>query len=472
MKKIISIVAISTLFLASCEDPLNEVIYSQLAPNTLLNTENGINSVLNSAYAFAHRNDGGAANWSPYYLGASPSGEVYGKGGSIEALWVQLENFTWNPIQSQITSQWPIYYNAIRDANIVLENIDESGLSSTFISSKKAEAHFIRAWAYSELYNLFGALPIYQSTLDDPLQPRATEEATKAFIESELSSAIADLPETSQFGKGNKGAARAIAAKYYLNTKQWQNAQEMCDAVIGMGKYGLESSVERIYAMDNEGNKEMVWALPKTSLSGTNGAIQALIYPPTYPRPYSNNGVFAARTYLYDSFVNSFEVSDARKGLITTAWSVGGISQPALGKNQSFPSKYPWDPNSQGWMTGNDVPIVRYADILISKAEAMNELNGPSQAAVDLINQVRLRANASQISLVGLTKESFRTLIFKERSWEFFFEGKNREDQIRQGTFISDAVSRGKAAKDFHKLYPIPQTEIDANKNLTQNPGY
>ena len=76
------------------------------------------------------------------------------------------------------------------------------------------------------------------------------------------------------------------------------------------------------------------------------------------------------------------------------------------------------------------------------------------------------------LTLTGLTKESLREAILKERSWEFFFEGKTREDLLRHDLFITRAVARGKNAKPHHVLYPIPQTELDANKLLEQNPGY
>lgn len=473
MKSIkITIITALVFIGTACTDALDENIYSQLAPSTLFTTTGGINSVLNSAYANAHRS-GVGATWAAYYLGGNPTGEIWGAGGSIEVLWVQLQDFTWDGTHGQMVSLWTAYFAAIRDANIVLDNLDHPSFSEQFVASTTADARFIRGWAYSELYNLFGPMPLYKSSSDDPLLPRSTDAETRTMIETELNAAIAGLPDTAPFGKGTKGAAMGVLCKYYMNTKQWQKAADLAKSIMDTGKYALQANYMDVFAMTKEGNNEMVWALPKdASNASTANNVVALVFPPNYPRPYPNNGVFAARTYLFDSFVNSFDANDARRAAIVTQWTFNGVAQPALGKNQSFPLKYGWDPNSVGANQGNDVPIVRYADVLLSRAEALNELSGPTQEAIDLINQVRNRAKVAPLTLAGFTKETLREAILRERGWEFFHEGKSREDYIRQDVFISRAIARGKNAKPYHVLYPIPITELDANKLLVQNDGY
>ena len=474
--KIIISSALLIIGAISCTKTLDENIYSQLAPSTLFNTEAGINKVLNSSYAYAHRS-GVSQTWAALYMGSMPSGEIWGAGGSIAAFWTQLSDFTWTANHSQIVSIWPNYYNGVRDANIVLDNINNSAYSKAFITAKTAEALFIRGWCYSELYNLFGPVPMPTSSSDDPLQPRATDAAMKTQIETDLTKAIADLPETSLTGRANKGAASAVLCKYYLNTKQWQKAADMAKTVIDMGKYGLVPNYKDVFSLTNEGNKEMVWTLPKDASQGdvANNYV-ALTFPnsTTYAEPYPNNSSFAAVTYLFDSFVNSFDAADVRKNLIITSWTtISGVPQQGLGNNKSIPGKYPWDPNSVGANQGNDVPVIRYADILLSRAEALNEIaSSPTQEMIDLINQVRNRAHAPALSLVGYTQSTLRNAILQERKWEFYHEGKSREDELRHDLFISNAIARGKNAKAFHVVYPIPQAEIDANPNLEQTAGY
>lgn len=473
--KYLTIISLYLIILVGCEKPLDENIYSRLAPSTLLTTEDGINSVMNSSYSYAHRNNI-TANWSAFYLGGMPTGEIWGKGGSIETLWNQLSEFTWDANHAQILPLWETHYSSIRDANVVLDNLEGHNFSSEFISLKTAEAKFLRGWSYSELYNLFGRLPLYTSSSDNPLQARATDEETKAQIESDLLGALSGLPIDNAFGKATKGATRGILCKYYLNTRQWQKAADMANDIINMGKYALQANYSDVFALNNEGNNEMLWALTKNSgNANTANAVQALTFPPAYPRPYPNNAAFAARTYLFDSFVNSFNLNDTRRKSIVTDWKLAdGTPQAGLGIDQSFPNKYPWDPTSLGALAGNDVPIVRYADVLLSRAEALNEISGPTQEVINLINQVRTRAKITSLSLAGFSKASLRDAIIQERGWEFFYEFKSREDLLRHDLFISRAQARGKNAKSFHVLYPIPQVEIDANELLKddQNPGY
>ena len=124
-------------------------------------------------------------------------------------------------------------------------------------------------------------------------------------------------------------------------------------------------------------------------------------------------------------------------------------------------------------VTGNDFPLLRYADILLSRAEALNETNGPNQESIDLINQVRTVAGLGSLSIADFSsKDSLRDQILRERGWEFHTEALRRQDLIRHGKFIQWAKDRGKAASDYMALFPIPQTEIDANENIRQNTGY
>jgi len=110
---------------------------------------------------------------------------------------------------------------------------------------------------------------------------------------------------------------------------------------------------------------------------------------------------------------------------------------------------------------------------MLSRAEALNEINGPTMASIDLINQVRGRVNASLVSLNDFSnKESLRGFILAERGREFYSEGLRREDLIRHGKFIQQAIDRGIAAADYQVLYPIPQAQIENNPNLIQNSGY
>ena len=226
-----------------------------------------------------------------------------------------------------------------------------------------------------------------------------------------------------------------------------------------------------MFRIENEGNSELIWVIQGNPQAGT--PFIANTFPTDYPH-LPNQTIYASRVYLFDDFVNSFDPADTRKDLIVTSYTnTSGEFIRLLGNDRSYAGKYEFDKDALGASYGNDIPILRYADILLSRAEALNELNGPNEESVSLINLVRERAGVAPLELAGYTKETVRDHIFKELAWEFYFEQKSRSDKIRQGTFISGAQARGKsAAKSHHVLFPLPQTEINANPNLKQNDGY
>ena len=457
----------------ACDEPLEEEIFSELTPETFLNTRNGMLSLLNSAYANAHLHsfDGHVAY---HYLPAMTSGEAWNRGGSIEVWFTALSDFTWDSNHRYVLGVWTDGYEAIRDANIVLDNIDNENFDTEFQRAIIAEARFIRGWSYALLYDLFGPVPLYVSSATDSLLfARASESQMATFIAQELEAAAAVLPATPvQFGRAAKGSALGVLCKYYLNTRQWQECVNVSQQIMDLGVYSLVANYKEVFSLENEGNEEMLWVLPRTAPEATQ-SINALTFPTDYPLPLPSQNVFAARTYLFDEFVNSFEPSDIRKDLIVTEYvSNSGEMITLLGNDQSLSLKYAFDPDATGAGMGNDIPVIRYADILLSRAEALNEINGPTQEAIDLINQVRSRAQVSLLSLGGFTKESLREHISMEREWEFYMEGKRRQDQVRQGNFISGATARGKNAQPHHFRFAIPQIDIDANPAIVQNDGY
>ncbi len=149
----------------------------------------------------------------------------------------------------------------------------------------------------------------------------------------------------------------------------------------------------------------------------------------------------------------------------------GGSGHMARG---SLPMKYPEDPDTNGSGSSTDLVLYRYADVLLYRAEVLNEVNGgPTQEAVDIVNSMRRRGGVYEIALADFDQTSFRDRILQERQWELCFEGWRRQDLIRHGKFIENALARGKHyADDKHLLLPIPQSARNENKNLEQNPDY
>ncbi|MGB6153295.1 MAG: RagB/SusD family nutrient uptake outer membrane protein, partial [Pricia sp.] len=206
--------------------------------------------------------------------------------------------------------------------------------------------------------------------------------------------------------------------------------------------------------------------------------------PHAFPANYQiqDNWVnFGAMFRTYTDFYETFEEQDARRELFVTEYVEIGNTEPTLLNRdadgnplddaRSF--KFLPDPDAIGQANGNDIPYIRLADIILARAEALNEIEGPNQESIDLINQIRNRVEATPIALPDFSsKEVLRDFILAERAREFYSEGLRREDLVRHGKFIQQAIDRGIAAQPHQVLYPLPQAQIDNNPNLEQNPGY
>lgn len=472
-------VIILLMISSSCEDFLSEEIYTQYDPESFLQSEEGINSVLVAAYSNMHVT--ASMRDRMYTLNEFPGDIMWTWGGSFENTAVLFMNFTWDPQVGQFITPWRQYYESIRNANSLLDNIDNvTVLSEEKVKQFKAEARFIRAADYYYLWEYFGPVPLILTAEELNLEPgRPTEQELYAFIAEELQAAANDLPVTqSLWGKATKGAALALLGKFYLNTRQWQNAVDANRQVMDLNAYSLfAGDLNNMFSVQNERNEEVVMTSPAIpTLHGNNYMAHA--FPPNYPIQ-SNWINFGAQFCVFNSWVQTYHPNDKR-----LEWFLFDYSEPNGTfhdlLNSSDPGravrcfKYVPDPSGVAANHGNDVPMIRYAEILLNLAEALNELDGPNQESVDLLNEIRKRAEAPEYSLSDFnSKEMMREYFLNERGWEFVAEGMRRMDLIRHGKFISSALARGATnAKEHMNLFPIPLNEIEANPALTQNPGY
>lgn len=473
------------LSLQGCEGILEEPVKSQFTESTLLATKSGIESVLVDAYA----KDGGIRD--VIKRGEMTTDIMWQTGGGENGTAVPLINFRWDSSSTLEAFNWMNHWEEIRNANIVLANTpNASGFNSEAErTGLLAEARFIRIWAYYQLWDQFGPVPLRKS-LDDPLElPRATDEEFKEFMESELKAIIPDLYETGKqpaYGRAHRGAAQTLLCVWYLNTHQWQNCVDMTQEIISSNKFALCPDYNKMFALENEKNEEFIWVKTYLANSGQTNNILATNLPWDFYKGLDGGieGVinekwsnFASQYRFYDDFYYSFAPEDQRRGRILTKYedSKGKVVDLLVDyEDATRGMKYPPDPNASANNHGNDFPFFRYADVLLSRAEALNELNGPNQESVDLVNQIRNRAGLGSVNLSDFpSKEALLEQILNERKLEFWNEGKRRRDLIRTNRFIKCAHDRGITnAKDTHVYFPIPQSAIDANPLLKQNDGY
>lgn len=484
---IISLLVVAVVFQACDKSILKEHVYSELAPGNYLNTKNGINSVLDAAYAqaaFSGYNGHDTRDISNWCTDVE-----WETGGGENRIAQQMINFTWDASTDWMFGvMWVKPYAAIRDANSVLDNLpDGQDMTDADKTEVEAEARFIRAISYYYMYMWFGPVPIRTSTNQELAISRPTDDRMKSFLDSEFTAVIPQLPapgKEAAYGKANSGAAMAFLCKFYLNTKQWQKCADVARQIIDMGYYQLYSNYTDMFKIQNEGaaNKSFIWVDQSIAQGNGNNYINGAwpagfaSWPKTGLTFQSNWRNWAAQYRLYDKFYNSFEPGDGRKYPIMTEYINGqGKTISLLNNDNTRSIKYWPDPNAIGNDHGDDIPVIRYADILLARAEALNELNGPNQESIDLINKVRERAGLIDLTLINYpTKEALRDHILDERGWEFYGEGDiRREDLIRMGKFITSAVARGHAnAKAYMVVFPIPQQAMDSNPDLVQNEGY
>lgn len=485
MRKItlFTILLLASLGEWSCESVLDERPYSEL-DKSVVQTENGIKALLFSSYRSMQ--NGTPTRW--IINTAEVTTDIgYNTGGAENLGLSQLINFTWDAsLGTLIDDVWGPNYRCIRDANLVLENLPGTPMDETRRKQFAAEAKVLRAYSYDFLYRWFGRVPVRTSSTSPTNLERASDEEVLSLIESDLLEAVPDLPDPGAeeaFGRINKGVAWGLLAKFYLNTRQWQKASDAASNVIDFNYYQLFADATKIFTVANEGNKEMILVIPCLNIDGYGNWYTAGAMPPNFKTStqipeftwVTGMANFATQYRLRSAFVNTYDFANDKRAvlILRTYTNIAGNTVDLMTTADNARCMKYWDNATAGNHSGNDVPLIRYADILLTKAEAMNELDGPTQEALDLINEVRTRAGIADLTLADATdKDVLRDLILRERAWEFVGEGKRREDLIRHGKFISLAQARGvSTADEKHKLFPIPQAEQDAN-NLIGDDGY
>lgn len=474
LKIIIMLVFIIPLFFSCGEELLEEEPKGQISSANIAKEESTLKAVLYAAYDHSQLDP--FNGWLGHYSWCTDAMWEYG--GHLEGKATPFLTFTWNAGTPRVGWPWNGYYTGIRDANSVLDNIEDFEGSEDLKNKWKAEARFLRAWNYSELYSLYGPVPLVKTNERDEFEvPRASDNEMKEFIETELRSVAENLPDSQEeFGRATKGSALGVLVKFLLNTRQWEKSAEVAQDIIEMDIYELYPDYTELFMPSSEPNRgEFLW-LSNKSVTVDANACMGCAYPPSYP---TNQMIWACNYGVYSDFYQSFYPDDERKELIVAKYYNTSLEDTVnlLEQTEEYGGPRPFkyrDPNGVGVSHGNDIPHVRYADILLSRAEALNMMEGPNQESIDLINQVRDRADIPNLELSDIqSKEALTDTILQERKWEFYFELKRREDLLRHDKLISNAQARGiETAEERDVLFPIPQSAMDANPELEQNPGY
>lgn len=538
-------------------------------PNpSLIKNEDDVTALLMGLYS--RFNDGSAFKYegsTMYFLAAD---DIFSEGGSIFGAY-SGKTFT----DSHTQPFWNSLHGTIASANDVIATLDRLELDSAFEAQSVGEAEFIRAFSYYYLVRLYGGVPIRTEAVDvnsNFYLPRNTVDEVYAQIFTDLKSAAEKLPlynkvQGANLGRATQGAAQAILAQAYLTygnqkalkgqdaTEEYRNAVLYADAVIDSKQYTLLNNYSDLFDINKETGAydEVIFGVrfqvdQQQRAIPAAGSEFALHFAATNTHGVTGNGNagngdnnFRMQPWIADYYRSGDYATGTGAAKVIDYRNEGAFFQkgynqnnnkfyavypntPAAGENTiELPlcSKYK-DPNGKDMRNhGNDLFIIRFAEVYLIKAEALNELEGPSTDALAAFNKVRERARKADgiartvpanLTATGLSKDQFRMKIFDERGLELIGEGQRWFDLVRMRSpqdpsktmyeyqFLVNLANDTKYPKTLptwraaqkkwsnssavfpdvlrvqvpkHLLFPIPYTEITMNPKFgPQNPGW
>ena len=520
MKYYIGVAALAgTMALTSCGDDFlqRDSLYS-ISTETFWQTEtdalNGLAACydgLQNVYLY----DG-----SPYACGPLNMDCMTDNGGHFNwSGWMagyDICNGTHSASSWLIGSYWSASYEAIKRCNTLIDNIDRVDMDEDVIAQYKAEATVIRSLMYTNLTMTYNDVPYITAvqSLTDANCPKTDRATIVAGVMADLEDAADVLPDTPEArGRIGKGAALSILGRLALYNEDYDTAIDAYKQVLNLG-YSLFSDYSTLFSEDNEGCDEIIWAVryegpaleegntfcahwdtPLEAMNGTVDLADEFYFldgtqcTDKTVCAYSSDG----SADLWDLNTSRYENRDPRleATLFIPGMSWNGNSNFYGGAAASYSTLYVMkyfndeQSSSNSWDSGQDFYIVRYAEVLLSLAEAYIEENTNTDLAISYIDQVRARAGMPSVEEVegtSLSQSDLRDIVRHERRVELAFEGLRLFDLYRW-ELLEDAVERINAEADYYNfwyetryyrgeqeyIWPIPQTEVDSNSELEQH---
>jgi hypothetical protein len=452
--------------ITSCSDELDLAPVVQKSANSFYASEQEIESAVAGVYAQLQNN-------GLYGLDIIGVGEISGEDAFEEIAandggrFGQLDDFSTNAGNDLVGDIWRESYEGIQRVNVVLNRIDAIDFADqTVKTSRVGEMQFVRGLLYFNLVRLYGDVPLVTEETTNPSdffgQGRNAISEVYQQIETDLQDAIGNLPQDKASGRPAKGAAQALLADVQMNQGKYSEAASNLAAVVISGNYSLMSSTSEIFGTANEGNQETLFEVQFAS--GVDGNREGEPAASQF-RPSGTTANAKGHNLPSTAFVGMFDPADSRLN--------DYIGQDETVNPFYFSLKYEVSgtgPNDGG----TDHIVIRYADVLLKYAEALNESGGTG--AVDYLNMVRNRAGLPNST--ASSQSELRDAIEMERRFEFIGEGHRWFDLKRTGKAVEtmnawfSANSINVTISASNLLLPIPQSQLDTDPAMTQNPGY
>ena len=503
---------LASLSLGACTDFLEEHPKSFLSPDNFYQTAEDINAGLNAVYRAPQ--DRYSRNWAGpcWFEWGTDICEITDK-----STWAHHNEIARLPSTFNASSEipedfWEYTFNHVKDANNLLAVLSNAPITEEEKLLVEGQTRALRAFLYFDAVRVFNGVPLLLEANSDidylKTAVRATPEEIYDAVIKDLQFAISVLPEqwesANDYGRITKGGAAAMLAKVYLTmagyplhqTDKLMEAKTILQDFVENKAYGSQYELLPEYSQvfdENSGpGNEGVWIINFTrgtydqgSRIHTEFAPLELYYAPGLGLTYGGGWSDGLPT---DRFYNSYDKEHDKRFKFTYWTSTADIPEEydaLMPKDENgnpehitfyrphikkFREKTPND-NSQ--YTSLDHSIIRYADVLLMYAEVLNELDDAK--CYTYLNMVRARAGLEPVA--NMTKDEFRNHLMLERAWELCFEGDRKFDLVRWGVYATrtpewnpQVVGNIKANK--HEFWPVPQSQIDIDSNLTQNPGW
>ncbi|GAB4022021.1 RagB/SusD family nutrient uptake outer membrane protein [Spirosoma koreense] len=471
-----------SLTISSCSQKfldLNPI--SNATTDNFYKTGDDIRNAVSGSYA-ALQADGIAGN--SYVFGEIASDNTLPVASGSITDQDEFDRFYIKTTNPYINGRWNDCYSAIARFNTILDKIGSIQIDGTLKNRYVGEVKFLRALVYFTLVQTYGDVPLVTKAINDPDEgytyTRNPKAEVYAQIEKDLTDADGALPVSytgTDIGRATKGAAKALLGKVYLTEKKYPQAVAKLKEVIDLNTYALLPNYADVFKVSNKNNKESVFDVQyKSGGSGEGNA-----WPNSFAPQNSGNAVInfsgGGNNQPTDDLIKSYEAGDVRKdvSLATSYVNAGGQTVQV-----NYVKKY-FDTPVVNNDNGNNIPVIRYADVLLLYAESLNEVGyQPTGEALTYLNQIRTRAGLKAKTATDIPdQQAFRLAMEQERRSEFAFEGQRWYDLVRTGRAVAvmnskkDQIRLVNVLTDNNLIFPIPQSQIDINKDkIRQNPGY
>lgn len=486
MKLKYNLIAIALLgfSFSSCSDFLEQNPQTDLSENDFYKTADDILSAVNGAYSSLQEGDI-YGNW--YVFGEIPSDNTRNQLSGSVTTQNEFDQFYIDTQNSMIANFWKAAYKVINRTNTILGRIDGIEINTELANRYKLECKFIRALMYFNLVRVYGDVPLVLKEISisesyDIL--REPKENVYNQIIADLKEAQ-DLPvsySTAEDGRATQGAAKALLANVYMTLHKYAEAETILAEIINSGRYSLLENTpgslnidgyKNVFSSVNHNSKEGIFEIQ--FLKGGYG--EGSNYANNFAPENSGTNVVAVggtggNNIPEMDIYNAYEEGDLRRDF---SMSLGYYDNRK--NNEWVESRYVckfMDVPYQNNDASNNYPVIRYADVILMYAEALNQ-NGKTAEACKYLNMTRRRGfgyqttETSPVDLQTTDKAQFALMVEQERRVELAFENHRWFDLIRTGRAVEVMRSKGFSLNETNLICPIPQKQIDVNPKLTQN---